>query len=234
MFRTHAALTRLRIAGIAGISGGLIVLTAACGSSSSTPPTTSSGTGPSAAASAGATADAATTSYVANVCKAAVQLDTAVRSSRAPGAGASGTPVPGSGSTASGTPAPAATRAAELKTAATAFVTALQAANPPAGLQAYNASLVDAVNQAITNVENGAFGRPGANGAARTPRSGTPFARRSGTAPAGAGGRGRGGPGAGIFLRNIPTPPAAASSALKQAADQNSDCQSSGFTFGLG
>lgn len=215
---------------LAATCSGLAIL-AACGSSSKASP----GASPTSATTSTSTrasspVDAATTTYVANVCEAVKQLDASISLQRGSRTNTSGSP------SAAATASPsvdAAARAKALQDAGTAFVTAILAANPPAPLQAYNAQLADAVNTAITRLASGtpfAGGgfAGGPNGTPRARPSGTP--RRtpaSGTRPAG----GRGGAAA-IFLRNLPPVPAASASALKQAASQDSNCQASGFAFG--
>jgi hypothetical protein len=206
-------------------TAGIAAVISACGGTSSTSATT---TATNAAAPGSATLDG----YVANVCKATAAFETAAR------------PTGGQQADPSATPGDPATRAAGLLTAANAYLAALKADDPPADLVDYNDQLVNEVQTAITDVGSGNFGGPGGarggqNGTPfarpRTPGAipgGTPFARPNGGTPGGGFAGARGGAGAlGLFLRNLPTPPAADAAELDRLAAANTDCQSAGFSF---
>jgi hypothetical protein len=215
-----------------------LVAGVACSSSNASTPAAAN------AAPTQAAANSAVQAYVANVCKATAQLE----QSAGRFVGANG------GAPTGNTPTDPAAGARTIQAAATAYLDALKADNPPAELKDYNDQLVAEVQQAVGLVQNGNFGggaggpganRPaGADGSPVAPANGTPRARPNGTPGAGGGPGGAGGfggPGAGgqrsgggiarVFLRNLPQPPANLADQLQQAAAANPDCQSTGFTF---
>jgi hypothetical protein len=211
----------------AAIFAALTVAAAACGGSSNA----SAKSNPTAASSSSNTA---LDSYVAAVCGAAAQFEKDAAGGFGPGFGG------GSGTQATGTPAagvPGGRRggiASKLAQPAATFVAAVSAANAPAELKAYNDQLVSQLNQIVSDIQNGTpVGGPPAGGppASRTPRTGSQVPPQGSGTPRG------GGPGGGVlgvFFRALPTPPAQVSAALSQAVAANTDCQSTGFTFGTG
>ena len=227
-----------RMAGFGAALLATFVAGAAC--SGNTPSPTAAAT----AAPTQAADNASVQAYVATVCKATAQLE----QSAGRFVGANG------GAPTGNTPTDPSAGARTIQAAATAYLDALKGDNPPAGLKDYNDQLVAEVQLGVAAIQGGGFGggsggpganRPGgANGSPVAPANGTPRVRPSGTpgagGPGGAGG-GPGGPGGGgqrggggiarVFLRNLPQPPASFADQLKQAADANPDCQSTGFTF---
>jgi hypothetical protein len=198
---------------------------------------------------------------VAAVCKAATALDTAAGF---PGRGAAngaaatttgtdsattdaGAPTAAGGSPGAGRGGDFAGRADAIAQAASTFVAALQAANPPDSLKDFNGQLVAAVNQAITALQSAT--RP-AGFADRTPDPDrtpnpdrTPGAGRafgSGATPGADdtpfanGGRPGGGQFGGALsglLRDLPAPPSDVAQDVADAAAANSDCQAAGLAF---
>jgi len=224
----HARLAVAVAAILATVAAG-----AACGSSNATTPAAAS------AAPTQAATGASLQAYVANICKATAQLE----QSAGRFVGANG------GAPTGNTPTDPAAGARTIQAAATAYLDALKAGNPPAELKDYNDQLVAEVQLASAAIQGGNFGggggaggpganRPaGANGSPVAPANGTPRVRPSGTPGAGggpgggAGGQRGGGGIARVFLRNLPQPPANLVDQLQQAAAANPDCQATGFTF---
>jgi hypothetical protein len=211
----------------AAICAVLAVAATACGGSSNA----SAGSNSTASSSS---SSATLDSYVAAVCGAAAQFEKDAAGSFVPGAGGPSA-TPAAGTPAGG--APGGRRggiASTLAQPAATFVAAVSAANPPAELKAYNGQLVSQLNQVVSDIQNGTpVGGPPGGGApaSRTARTGSQVPPQGSGTPRG------GGPGGGVlgvFLRSLPTPPAQVSAALSQAVAANADCQSTGFTFGMG